>query len=680
MRFTRNLQKLTGKSRYVVAAFVMMLSLVSPLASTFQADTVNAATMTLAGKTIKQVETGFDSACAVADNWAYCWGANDEGQVGKGSFGGNVTTATAVSSSTTGTPAGPAVCIAYWWIFCTAYGPGTPAVPPSAMAGLEVEKVSVGFTHACAIANARVYCWGANNLGQLGNRTNTASAVPVKVDVQSTDAPGKPKSALSQKEIVDIAAGEFFTCALASDGTVACWGSGQFGRLGIASEDSTNYPKAVYMGGDLAGKKGIKLARAASSTMCVLAVSDANFTTSADKGNPYCWGLGIGDGDIPGPGRATVPCNSRDALATRPSGTGSITTFFSSDVPLRISDTQLFSQVDGSDYVTGLSDNGRAYYWGMHGYRVNNTYISTTSCSVNPCTVVANKIRLAVSVGNAAGAKAKQKARNNAKNSNKPGGDKNKNLNSNQTAQQAAQNAARGGVATSISGSGGNLVVRGSLNSDDSYSVAVAQHVSGNNVNVTSYRGQARPGGSATGASQVGGNNNNNNNNNNRPGACAPVTRYGYTTDRTVDEIGKMVPTVPHTSTLNQSTLSLFSGDVEEGLFCAVKTTGGTFCDANGTGMDEGQTGSNYTQSCVTTWFFFWSTTTCAPEPTGPQQVVPNGWLSGKTLKQLSTGLSGYTCALSTSNNVGCWGSNYAGQIGDGTVTNRLVPTALRLQ
>ena len=675
MSIKYKIQRLS-KSRYIVVAFVMALSLVTPLSSSLLSSTANAAALTLAGKTIKQVETGLDTACAVADGWVYCWGANDLGQLGVGTTNtGANTVPKPVSNSTTGTPAGPAICVAYFWIFCTAYAPGAPAVPPSAMAGLEVEKVSVGATHACAIASARVYCWGDNDRGQLGNNSTVAySTVPVKVTVTG---------ALAQKEIIDVSAGESFTCALASDGTVACWGAGDHGRLGTGSEDDTSVPKAVDVGSgsDLAGKKGIKLARASLGTMCVLAVSNAAFASGPEKGNPYCWGIGIGNGTIPPSTRVTVACNSRDALPTRPTGSGSVTTYFSSATPIEISDTQLFSQVDGTGYLTGLSDNNRAYYWGMHGYRADNTYISTTSCSVNPCTVALNKIRLAVSVKNSAGAKAKSKAQNNAKNSNKPGGDKNKNLNSNNRAQQSAQTAATKGVSSSISASGGG--VRTNYTIGGTTTRGATAGTNGNYTSITyasgSYAGIARPGG-ATSGSQVGNNKTNNNRSNTPANPCAAVTRYGYTADRTVDELGKMTPTVPHATSLNQSTMSVLSGDIEDGLFCAVKTAGGTFCDANGTGMDEGQTGSNYTQSCVTTWYFIWATTTCAPEPTGPQQVVPNGWLSGKTLKQLSTGLSGYTCALSTSNNVGCWGLNDVGQIGDGTATNRLVPTALRLQ
>ena len=35
------------------------------------------------------------------------------------------------------------------------------------------------------------------------------------------------------------------------------------------------------------------------------------------------------------------------------------------------------------------------------------------------------------------------------------------------------------------------------------------------------------------------------------------------------------------------------------------------------------------------------------------------------------------TCAIRTDNSLWCWGSNERGQVGDGTTTDRLVPTAI---
>jgi len=36
-----------------------------------------------------------------------------------------------------------------------------------------------------------------------------------------------------------------------------------------------------------------------------------------------------------------------------------------------------------------------------------------------------------------------------------------------------------------------------------------------------------------------------------------------------------------------------------------------------------------------------------------------------------------HSCGVTTNNRIYCWGSNGAGQLGDGTTTRRLVPTAV---
>lgn len=586
MRLLSKVRKMT-MNRYIAASFVMIISLLAPMTELASPNTALAQAVNLDGKQIQDISTGYDAACAVIESWPYCWGANDLGQLGNGKTSDDPTTKpTPVSKDTKGKPAGNPVCVAWTLIFCTKTEPGPPAVPPSALVGLDVEKVSVGYSHACAIASAKVYCWGDNEFGQLGHRSTAKySASPVKVETNN--------SALAQKEIIDVSAGEEFTCALASDGTVACWGNGDDGRLGTGNNNDVNYPRPVLTtaSSPLAGKKAVKLARASDATMCVLAVSESNFASVSNKGNPYCWGYGIGDGTVPGPGRVTVPC-SKNTPTTRPTGSGVSYTYFSSSTPVEISGTQQFTQIDGNTHVTGLADNNRAYYWGMNGYKSNNTYVSTTTCSVNPCTsqvLIQNDVTLAYT---------KSKA--------KPAAKKKKNT-------------------TSI----------------------------GKNQR----------------------SNNKNNSDNDRDDSCDNVTHYGYTADRTNERIGKMTPTVPKTTSLNQTNLRAMAGNIESGLFCATNASG-TFCDTNGTSADEGQTGSGYTKKCTPA--FLWISASCEPGPTGPQQVVSSGWLNGKTVQQLSTGLSGYTCALAN-NSIGCWGANHIGQLGIGNTTNKNVPTALKL-
>lgn len=85
----------------------------------------------------------------------------------------------------------------------------------------QVREIAVGVTHACAIVDTDVYCWGSESHGQLGNGVVMAGG-----SARATHVDGLGGGA---KQIV---AGYRHTCALLTDGTVACWGSNEYGQVG----------------------------------------------------------------------------------------------------------------------------------------------------------------------------------------------------------------------------------------------------------------------------------------------------------------------------------------------------------------------------------------------------------------------------------------------------------------
>ncbi len=86
-----------------------------------------------------------------------------------------------------------------------------------------VSKVAAGGDHACAVQATKVYCWGDNSGGDLGNGTLSWSGVPVKVEKD----PG-----VELDGIVDLAAGLSHTLALTADGKAYAWGANTSGSLG----------------------------------------------------------------------------------------------------------------------------------------------------------------------------------------------------------------------------------------------------------------------------------------------------------------------------------------------------------------------------------------------------------------------------------------------------------------
>ncbi len=174
-------------------------------------------------KTVGAISAGGAFTCATFDadgfdvqRGAWCWGANESGQLGDGT-----TTASAV--------------------------PVKVQLPD----GAEPNQISAGRAHACVVDRASaVWCWGQNGQGQLGNGTTTNSATPVRV-------PGVAATL--------IAAGVDHTCASTTKGRLRCWGANALGQLGIAAGGPSAAPLTVpgIDGLRAPAKKGVRVTGAA---------------------------------------------------------------------------------------------------------------------------------------------------------------------------------------------------------------------------------------------------------------------------------------------------------------------------------------------------------------------------------------------------------------------------------
>lgn len=159
---------------------------------------------------------------------------------------------------------------------------------PAAVIGLPLRAtdLAVGEAHACALLeDDSVHCWGANSHAQLGDATQTDSAVPVRVRTDHVFTVA-PKYSGPVTGIFAISAGARFTCVL--DGrpdhtNVACWGQQDRNQCGIGAVDMQLYP----MRQDAASVP----APPASVLACG---HDHACAVNASKG-VYCWGGNIFD-------------------------------------------------------------------------------------------------------------------------------------------------------------------------------------------------------------------------------------------------------------------------------------------------------------------------------------------------------------------------------------------------
>ena len=101
-------------------------------------------------------------------------------------------------------------------------GADTASSTPAQVAGNATNwtSLSVGWSHACALRSTRrLYCWGENGFGELGiNSTDTHRNIPTAVGTATDWA--------------SVSAGQFHTCARKTNGRLYCWGRDLTGEVG----------------------------------------------------------------------------------------------------------------------------------------------------------------------------------------------------------------------------------------------------------------------------------------------------------------------------------------------------------------------------------------------------------------------------------------------------------------
>ncbi|MFM7718251.1 MAG: InlB B-repeat-containing protein [Actinomycetota bacterium] len=274
-----------------------------------------------ASRTFLEISGGGAHTCALADNGrAYCWGSDGNGQLGNGATTGDqaspslvstVTTFTEISASAGASGSGSAhtcglaTVSSVGRIYCWGsdlYGQvgngattGDQAEPvllalPSGVSGFA--RVSAGLNHTCALTDAGVaYCWGRDNFGQLGDAgTNTDQPSPVAVAGGLT--------------FTEIAAGAYSTCAIATSGAAYCWGSDANGRLGNGTTLTADQPSPSAV--------------SSAATFVQVSVGGAHACGVASDGKAWCWGRDV-EGQL-GNGSTTTTDQAAPVEATRPGG------------------------------------------------------------------------------------------------------------------------------------------------------------------------------------------------------------------------------------------------------------------------------------------------------------------------------------------------------------------------
>lgn len=218
------------------------------------------------------------SCAARRDGTAWCWGEAANGQAGDG---GRIC------------PEDNDRCAA-----------GRLHKSPHRVAGLTgVTQVFASYGFACALKkDATLWCWGANDSGQLGGGSKRFTSRPRRLrgltgvrqvalgtiqscavtrsgDLWCWPRPGKGRRRYSPrrvglKGVTAVATGTDHVCAIAARGEVWCWGKNKHAQLGDATHKASQRPVR---------------AQGLSGVTTLLGLTASTCAAKAD-GSLYCWG------------------------------------------------------------------------------------------------------------------------------------------------------------------------------------------------------------------------------------------------------------------------------------------------------------------------------------------------------------------------------------------------------
>ncbi len=179
---------------------------------------------------IVEITDGWRHTCGLAeDGTVWCWAkstdGNGAGQLGDGTMGGTTTAMRATQVLTSA---------------------GTPLTGITALSDQSATRCYIADT-TCAIrgSDGAVFCWGGDNSGGGAGSFYTEGTVgsrPYATPLMASD--GVPFVDVEQ-----ITLGVRHACAISSDGTLRCWGMNVTGALGLGDETLRQYPTEVMLPG-----------------------------------------------------------------------------------------------------------------------------------------------------------------------------------------------------------------------------------------------------------------------------------------------------------------------------------------------------------------------------------------------------------------------------------------------
>ncbi len=257
----------------------------------------------------------FDFACGLAESGsAYCWGINDQGQLGNDQV----------------------------------YASG---VPRAVLGGLTLRDIDAGWRHTCGLDQLGLaYCWGASSIEESNsnNGPKTPLSVPGGIAFASitasnfmtcgltadgsafcwSGAAALPVPVPGDHRFSSLSTGRGFRCGVTLEGVAMCWGLNEGFQLGDGTREDSEDPIEVV--GDIEFES---------------VAAGSNFTCGIEVGGVvHCWGSISHWGPISEP-------------------------IAGGQTPAPVSTPERFVRVTvGTAHACGLTAEGRAFCWGDHSW------------------------------------------------------------------------------------------------------------------------------------------------------------------------------------------------------------------------------------------------------------------------------------------------------------------------
>lgn len=245
---------------------------------------------------------------------------------------------------------------------------GSSAPPVDVGTDARPRSVATAVFQACVLlTDSTVKCWGTNDYGALGLDSNVSS-----VGAQPSDMGDNLQRAHLARPVRSLVAGRYHFCALLDDGDVSCWGRNDKGQLGVGDTvprgTSTSPGQSVATSRvDLGGGRTAVAIAAGGSQSCAI----------LDNGRVKCWGWNGGQDDTNVAGTGQLGAGDANPRGDGPNEMGDALPY----VALPSGRTAVSLAV-GYVHACAHLDDGSVRCWGDNSFGQLGTG-NTTPCGAN---------------------------------------------------------------------------------------------------------------------------------------------------------------------------------------------------------------------------------------------------------------------------------------------------------